>query len=129
MKVEDGTLPGNGDTWGGVYTNHNSENSSSLGQLSTSVNYVAIAREHGGEVIIQYKLPKDSASETYGPNLSSSHSLYNDPLLNYALCGDRVHYLTMDSGTTTIGLQRSGQSIQVAPYMEFEYFEKDPYAV
>lgn len=78
-----------------------------------------VAREHGGEVILQYEEPTDTASLNYGPNVG-----IND---GYTLCGDRVHYLTY--GSTVLGLQSTRQKFIGYEFIEFEYFpDGDPTA-
>ena len=81
------------------------------------------ARVHGGEVIMMYQIPTDSASVTYGPN--------RVPVADqYSLCGDRTHYLTheKDGKKLTLGLQTTTQRLQAMKFLEFEYLPNgDPF--
>lgn len=72
---------------------------------------------------VTYEIPTDSASVTYGPNLSP-------PVDVYSLCGPRSHYLTttLDGRTLLLGLQTTKQRLQAKNFLEFEYLPNgDPY--
>lgn len=61
---------------------------------------------------LQYEVPTDSASVSYGANMGVSH---------YGLCGKRTHYLTLDNKRARINDDQT-TAWQIAPYLEFEYF-------
>lgn len=62
-----------------------------------------VARQYNDQVTLQYEMPYDSASATYGPNVGVD---------KYSLCGERIHYLTIDE--RRYGIQYSGQRFRSA---------------
>ena len=74
-------------------------------------NNIIEARELGGEVILQYQEPEDTASVTYGPNVGITDRL--------TLCGPRRHYMVVDGEELIFGSQTTTQAMTAFPFLEF----------
>ena len=89
-----------------------------LSDITSSNNYQNVylleAREQGGQVVLTYEVPKDSASVTFGA--LAHNGVTND---GRALCGSRSHQMTING--IQIGPQSNDQKIQSAKWLEFEY--------
>ena len=68
----------------------------------------------GGQVVLTYEVPKDTASETFGA--LAHNGVTND---GRALCGSRSHQMSING--IQIGPQNNDQKIQSATWLEFEY--------